>query len=61
LPPHSVVITFHLVHTWEGLGIDLHGGLAQDQSALLNIRLDLSTEFLAIACVVGERVMPLTI
>jgi hypothetical protein len=61
LPPRRPVITFHHVHTREGLGVDLYGGLAQDQSTLLNSRLDLPTEFLAVTRVVSERVMPLVI
>jgi hypothetical protein len=60
MPPHRPVVTFHHIHTREGPGINLHGGLAQDQSALLNSQLD-PTEFLAVACAVGERVMPLAI
>jgi hypothetical protein len=52
------VTTLYHVDTWERLGIDLHSVLSQDQSALLNSRLDLSTEFFAVVGVVGERMMP---
>jgi hypothetical protein len=52
------VTTLYHVDTWERLGIDLHSVLSQDQSALLNSRLDLSTEFFAVIGVVGERMMP---
>jgi hypothetical protein len=61
LPPRRPVTTLYHVHTRKRLGIDLHSGLAQDQSALLDSRLDLPTEFLAVARAVGERVMPLAI
>jgi hypothetical protein len=37
---HRSVITLHHIHTWERLGIELHGILTYDQSALLNSRLD---------------------
>jgi hypothetical protein len=61
LPPRRPIITLYHVYTQERLGIDLHSSLAQDQSALLDSRLDLPTEFLAVARAVGERVMPLAI
>jgi hypothetical protein len=55
------VTTLYYVDTWEWLGIDLHSVLSQDQSDLLNSRLDLSTEFFAVVGVVGERMMPFTV
>jgi hypothetical protein len=55
------VATLYHVHAWERLSIDLHSILSQDQSALLNSRLDLSTELFAVVGVVGERVMPLAV
>jgi hypothetical protein len=56
-----IYATLHHIDTWERLGIDLHSVLSQDQSALLNSRLDLSTEFFAVADVVGERMMPFAV
>jgi hypothetical protein len=53
--------TLYHVRAWERLSVDLHGILTQDQSALLNSRLDLSMEFIAIAGVVGERMMPFAV
>jgi hypothetical protein len=61
LPPRRPIATLYHVYTRERLGIDLHSSLAQDQSALLDSRLDLPTELLAVARAVGERVMPLAI
>jgi hypothetical protein len=61
LPPRRPVATLYHIHTQERLGIDLHSSLAQDQSALLDSRLDLPMEFLAVAYAVGERIMPLAI
>jgi hypothetical protein len=55
------VITLYHIHAWERLGIDLHGILTQDQLALLNSRLDLPTEFFAVASVMSEGMMPLVI
>jgi hypothetical protein len=47
-------VTFHHVNAWEGPSIDFHGELSQDQSALLNSRLNLSLELFAVVGVVGE-------
>jgi hypothetical protein len=61
LPPCRSIATLYHVYTQERLGINLHSSLAQDQSALLDSRLDLPMEFLAVACAVGKRVMPLVV
>jgi hypothetical protein len=47
-------VTFHHVNAQEGPSIDFHGELPQDQSALLNSRLNLPTELFAVIGVVGE-------
>jgi hypothetical protein len=47
-------VTFHHVNAQEGLSIDFHGELSQDQSALLNSRLNLPMEHFAVVGVVGE-------
>jgi hypothetical protein len=61
LSPCRPVMMFHHVYTRKRLSVYLHGGLAQDQSALFNSRLDLPTELLAITRVVSKGVMPFTI
>jgi hypothetical protein len=47
-------VTFHHVNAREGPSIDFHGELSQDQSALLNSRLNLPMELFAVVDVVGE-------
>jgi hypothetical protein len=54
-------VTFYHVNAWERLSINFHGELSQDQSALLNSRLNLPTEFFAVVGGVGEQMMPLAI
>jgi hypothetical protein len=53
--------TLYHVDAWKRLSVDLHGILTQDQSALLNSRLDMLMEFFAVASVVGERTMPFAV
>jgi hypothetical protein len=55
-----VILLYH-VHTRKRLGIYLHGGLPQDQSALFDSRLYLPTKFLAVIRAVGKGVMPFTV
>jgi hypothetical protein len=43
--------------TWEQPSINFHGELSQDQSALLNSRLNLPIELFAVVGGVGEKVM----
>jgi hypothetical protein len=45
---------FYHVNAREGPSIDFHGELSHDQSALLNSRLNLSTELFAVVGGVGE-------
>jgi hypothetical protein len=47
-------VTFYHVNAWERLSINFHGELSQYQSALLNSRLNLSTELFAVVGGVGE-------
>jgi hypothetical protein len=47
-------MTFHHVNAREGPSIDFRGELSQDQSTLLNSRLNLPTELFAVVGVVGE-------
>jgi hypothetical protein len=47
-------VTFHHVNAREGLSIDFHDELSQDQSTLLNSRLNLLMELFTIVGVVGE-------
>jgi hypothetical protein len=47
-------VTFHHVNAREGTSINFYGELSQDQSALLNSRLNLPMELLAVIGVVGE-------
>jgi hypothetical protein len=55
------VMMFHHIYTRKRLSVYLHGGLSQDQSALFNSRLDLSTKLLAITRAVSKGIMPFTI
>jgi hypothetical protein len=47
-------VTFYHVNAWERPSINFHGELSQDQSALLNSRLNLLTELFAVVGGVGE-------
>jgi hypothetical protein len=49
-----IPVTFHHVYAREGPSIDIYGELSQDQSALLNSRLNLPSELFAVVGVVGE-------
>ena len=60
LTPRGVTMLHH-VDARKRLRINLHGKLSQDQSALLDSRLDLPTEFFAVIGDVGERVVPLAV
>jgi hypothetical protein len=53
-PLARIPVTFHHVNAREGPSIDFHGELSQDQSALLNSRLNLPMELFAVIGVVGE-------
>jgi hypothetical protein len=53
-PLARIPVTFHHVNAQEGPSIDFHGELSQDQSALLNSRLNLLMELFAVVGVVGE-------
>jgi hypothetical protein len=53
-PLARIAVTFHHVNAWEGSSIDFHGELSQDQSTLLNSRLNLPTELFVVVGVVGE-------
>jgi hypothetical protein len=53
-PLACIPVTFHHVNAREGPSIDFHGELSQDQSALLNSQLNLSTELFAVVGGVGE-------
>jgi hypothetical protein len=53
-PFTSIPMTFYHVNARERPSIDFHGELSQDQSALLNSRLNLSTELFAVVGGVGE-------
>jgi hypothetical protein len=47
-------VTFYHVNAWEQPSINFHGELSQDQSALLNSRLNLPTELFVVVGGVGE-------
>jgi hypothetical protein len=49
-----IPVTFYHVNARERPSISFHGELSQDQSALLNSRLNLSTELFAVVGGVGE-------
>jgi hypothetical protein len=53
-PFACIHVTFYHVNTWERPSINFHGELFQDQSALLNSRLNLPTELFAVEGGVGE-------
>jgi hypothetical protein len=53
-PFTCIPVTFYHVNAWERSSINFHGELSQDQSALLNSRLNLSTELFAVISGVGE-------
>jgi hypothetical protein len=53
-PLARIPVTFHHVNAREGLSTDFHGELSQDQSTLLNSRLNLPTELFAVIDVVDE-------
>jgi hypothetical protein len=53
-PLARISVTFHHVNAREGLSIDFHGELSQDQSALLNSRFNLPMELFAVIGFVGE-------
>jgi hypothetical protein len=46
---------------WEGLCVNLHHVLGQDYSALLDGRLDLTTQLLAFTRGMSERMVPFTV
>jgi hypothetical protein len=53
-PLARIPVTFHHDNAREGPSINFHGELFQDQSALLNSRLNLLTELFVVVGVVGE-------
>jgi hypothetical protein len=53
-PFTCIPVTFYHVNARERRSINFHGELSQDQSALLNSRLNLLTELFAIVGGVGE-------
>jgi hypothetical protein len=53
-PFTCIPVTFYHVNAREQPSINFHGELSQDQSALLNSRLNLSTELFAVVGGVGE-------
>jgi hypothetical protein len=53
-PFTCISLTFYHVNAWERPSINFHGKLSQDQSTLLNTRLNLSTELFAVVSGVGE-------
>jgi hypothetical protein len=53
-PFTCIPMTFYHVNAWERPSINFHGELSQDQSALLNSRLNLSMELFAVVGGVGE-------
>jgi hypothetical protein len=53
-PFTCIPVTFYHVNAWEHPSINFHGELSQDQSALLNSRLNLSMELFAVVGGVGE-------
>jgi hypothetical protein len=53
-PLTCISVTFYHVNAWEQPSIDFHGKLPQDQLALLNSRLNLSTELFAVIGGMGK-------
>jgi hypothetical protein len=53
-PFACIHVIFYHVNAWEWPSINFHGELSQDQSALLNSRLNLPTELFAVVGGVGE-------
>jgi hypothetical protein len=53
-PFTCIPVTFYHVNAQKWPSINFHGELSQDQSALLNSRLNLSTELFAVIGGVGE-------
>jgi hypothetical protein len=53
-PFTCIFVTSYCVNSWERLSINFHGELSQDQSALLNSLLNLSTELFVAVGGVGE-------
>jgi hypothetical protein len=53
-PFARIPVTFHHVNAQEGLSINFHGELSQDESALFNSQLNLPMVLFAIVGVVGE-------
>jgi hypothetical protein len=53
-PFTCIFVTSYRVNSWERLSINFHGELSQDQSALLNSLLNLSTELFVAVGGVGE-------
>jgi hypothetical protein len=53
-PLTCIPMTFYHVNTRERLSIDIHGELPQDQSALLNSRLNLLTELFSVIGGMGK-------
>jgi hypothetical protein len=53
-PFASIHVTFYHVNAWEWPSINFHGELSQDQSVLLNSRLNLPMELFAVIGGVGE-------
>jgi hypothetical protein len=56
-----IPMTFYHVNAREWPSIDFHGELPQDQSALLNSRLNLPMELFVVIGGMGKYVMPLAI
>jgi hypothetical protein len=50
----EIQLASHRPYTWERLSINFQGELSQDQSALLNSRLNLPMELFAVVGGVGE-------
>jgi hypothetical protein len=55
------VSAFHHVNGGEGLGVDLHGVLVENQTSLFYRHLDLLTPHPAVVGGMGERVMPFAV
>jgi hypothetical protein len=53
-PFSGIHVTFYHVNAWERPSINFHGELSQDQSALLNSRLNLPTKLFVVVGGVGE-------
>jgi hypothetical protein len=53
-PFTCIPVTFYHDNAWERASINFHGELSQDQSALLNSRLNLSMELFGVVGAVGE-------